>query len=74
MTQAQIEAIEQVRKILIEHFDSWLLTYRITDERMGSKIHHDWHGHVSDVLGLSVITQNRLTEFTSLRGNNANSQ
>jgi len=68
MTQAQDQAIAEVRKIMKQHFDSWLITYRITDENLNSKIHHDWHGDVVDIVGLSSITQQRLLQYTSLRG------
>ncbi len=68
MTQQQDKAIAEVKKILKENFDSWILTYRITDENLNSKINHDWHGDIVDIVGLSAITQSRLLQYTSLRG------
>lgn len=68
MTQAQEQAITEVKKILKEHFDSWILTYRITDENLRSKVNHDWHGDIVDIVGLTTITANRLQEYTSLGG------
>lgn len=52
----------------MQHFDSWLLTVDITNEHLESKIHHDWHGNISQVVGLSSITQERLLQYTSLKG------
>jgi hypothetical protein len=68
MTEQQQQAVGQVCRLMKENFDSFILTYRITDENLGSKIHHEWHGHLSDVVGLAAITQHRLGEITSLRG------
>lgn len=67
MTPEQEKAIAEVRKLMKEYFDSWLLTYRITDENLNSKINHDWHGDIVDVVGLSSITQSRLLQYTALR-------
>lgn len=67
MTPQQERAIEEVRKLLSANFDSWILTYRITNENLRSKINHDWRGDIADVVGLSAITQSRLIEYTSLR-------
>lgn len=55
-----------VRRIMKEHFDSWIVTYRITDENLNTKINHDWHGDIVDVVGLSSITQNRMLQYTAL--------
>lgn len=68
MTPTQEAAIIEVKKILKEHFDSWILTYRITDENLRSKVNHDWHGDIVDIVGLTTITHNRMQEYTSLRG------
>lgn len=68
MTQAQENAIAEVKKILKEHFDSFIITYRITDENLRSKVNHDWHGDIVDVVGLSSIAQSRLLQYISLKG------
>jgi hypothetical protein len=68
MTPKQEQAIIEVRKILKEHFDSFIITYRITDENLRSKVNHDWHGDIVDVTGLASITQARMLQYTSLKG------
>lgn len=60
LTTKQAEAIEAVRRIMCENFDSFIVSYRITDENLRSSIMHDWHGDITDVIGLAVITQDRL--------------
>jgi hypothetical protein len=67
MTPVQEKAIAEVRKILKENFDSWLISYRITNENLQTKINHDWHGDIVDVVGLSSITQSRLLDYVALR-------
>jgi hypothetical protein len=71
MTPQQEEAMKEVRKLMVQNFDSWLLTYSITNENLQTKINHDWHGNISDVVGLSSITQSRLLEYVSLRSTKA---
>lgn len=68
MTPLQDNAIHQVRKILCEHFDAWLLTFQITNEKLESKINHDFHGNIAEISGLSTITHERLAQFHSIRG------
>lgn len=68
MTDLQEKAIAEVRKILKEHFDSWIISYRITDEHLRTKVNHDWHGDIVDAVGLSSITNHRMLELLSLSG------
>lgn len=68
MTPAQENAITEVRKILKENFDSFIVTYRITDEGLRSKVNHDWHGDIVDIVGLAAITHSRMLQYTSLKG------
>lgn len=68
MTPAQEQALKDARKILMQHFDAWLLTVDITNENLKSKIHHDWHGNIAQVVGLGAIAHERLIQYTSLRG------
>ena len=68
MNLVQSQAIEEVRKLMIANFDSYLLTYRETNEKMQSKIGHDWHGDVAGVVGLAAITNSRMLQYSSLKG------
>jgi len=67
MTRNQEQAIQEVRKILKSQFDSWIVTYRITDENLKTKVNHDWHGDIVDVVGLSAMTNHRMMTYTDLR-------
>lgn len=60
LTPKELEAISRVRKIMTEHFDSWIVTYRRTDENLISSINNEWHGDISDVVGLTTVSQARL--------------
>lgn len=68
MTPTQQQAIAAVRSIMMQNFDAFVLSYRITGENLDSKINHEWHGNITDVIGLVAITEKRLLEYTSLRG------
>lgn len=69
MTPKQEATIAEVRKLLKGDFDSWVLAYKITDENLQSKVNSDWHGHMSDIVGLTSITHSRLLEMMSLKRN-----
>lgn len=47
------EAIKESKKILMEHFDSFCINLKIKDENLRTKIWHEWHGDITDVLGLN---------------------
>lgn len=58
----------EVRRLLKGQFDSWIVTYRITDENLRTKINHDWHGDIVDVVGLSAIAYHRMMTYTDIKG------
>lgn len=58
----------EVRRLMKLHFDSWIVSYRITDEGFRTKIHQDWHGDIVDVTGLAAIANARMLQLTNLRG------
>lgn len=65
MTNLQEQAIKEITKILNLHFDSFILTTKSTDETMQDAINTDWHGSLSDVVGLVEITKNRLMKIST---------
>lgn len=67
MTALQNQAIEEVRRIMKANFDSFILTYRITDEHLKTRVNHDWHGDVVDIVGLAAMTNHRMMSYTDLR-------
>lgn len=62
MTHIQEEALGQIRKILKSNFDAFVLTYKIKDENMRSCFNHEWHGDISDVIGMNHICGIRLNK------------
>jgi hypothetical protein len=62
MKQEQEQAIKDVRVILNRHFDAWIVNYKIKDENLRSQISHDWHGDITDVIGLNRIAEQRVLE------------
>jgi hypothetical protein len=68
MTQLQEQAIAEVRRLLKLHFDSWILSYRITDEGLRTKVNQDWHGDIVDVTGLAAVANHRMLQISELKG------
>ena len=64
----QEQALEQVRKIMVEHFDSWILSYKMKNENMRSAVMHSWHGDAPDVLGLTVIAKEKVIDYIRSAG------
>lgn len=60
MTAAQNEAIEKAKAILMDHFESLVIATRSTDENLKDEMNTDWHGPISDCLGMAVISQERI--------------
>jgi hypothetical protein len=72
MKQEQEQAIRDVRIILNRHFDAWIVNYKIKDENLRSQISHDWHGDITDVIGLNRIAEQRVLEsYFSRKDHNA---
>lgn len=67
MTPLQEKAVDNARALLTEHFDSWVMTYKVKNENLKCKIEHDFHGDITDIVGLVAITQSRLLEITSMK-------
>lgn len=47
---------------MTEHFDAWLLTHKIKGENLQTSISHDWHGDISDIIGMNTIGGTRLMQ------------
>jgi hypothetical protein len=60
MTPTEESALEEAKAILKLHFDSFLVTTRVSDEGTRDRVNSDWHGSLSDVIGLHHITGLRL--------------
>ena len=60
MTESQTQAIADVRKLMNANFDSWVLSHKLVSENLRSSIGQDWHGDISDVIGLTDVTKSRL--------------
>ncbi len=58
--------MNQVRSLMKGAFDSWIITYRITDENLRTKVNHDWHGDIVDIVGLASLTNHRMLTYTDL--------
>ena len=62
MTQAQSDAIEQIRHLVREHFDAGLVA--VTAEIEESDIHDSteilWHGGYARAIGLCQIARKRI--------------
>lgn len=63
MTQAEEQAIDEVRGILRLHFDTFTITTRTADEDGTDRINSDWHGPLSDVIGMHRITGLRMDQI-----------
>lgn len=59
MTPAQETALGEVRRILTENFDSWVIASRTTDEVDRVDINTAWRGSLDSIVGLISITQMR---------------
>ncbi len=64
----QQKALDQSRKLLTEHFDSWIISYKFKNENNQSAVLQSWQGDSSDVLGLTVVAQKRVIDFIENAG------
>lgn len=60
MTPLQDKALIDVKHILNSNFDAFVLTTRSCDEFTSDSVNTDWHGSLSDVIGLNHISGKRL--------------
>jgi hypothetical protein len=60
MSDAQEAAVKECRKILEEHFEAFLLSFRTTAEDGTDKTGHDWHGKMTEIEGLSQLAVRRV--------------
>ncbi len=65
MNKIQEDTMEEVRRLMKGQFDSFIITYRITDENLNTKVNHDWHGDIVDVVGLAAMTSHRMLALSS---------
>lgn len=60
MTSSEEQALNDAKKILRLHFDAFTVTTRTADEYGADRINSEWHGALSDVIGIHRITGLRL--------------
>lgn len=63
MTPSEESALSEVKAILALHFDAYTITTRTADEDGTDRVNSDWHGALSDVIGLHRITGLRLDQL-----------
>lgn len=68
MTAAEESALEEAKGILRLHFDAFTISTRTADEDGTDRINSDWHGALSDVMGIHRITGLRLDDIALKRG------
>lgn len=67
MTPAEESALAEVRRILSLHFDAFVLSTRTSTENGADRINTDWHGALSDVMGIQRISSLRMDEIAKQR-------
>lgn len=60
LTEQQVKALDQVRHILSANFDAWIICYRTSDENLRSMVLNEWQGDITDVIGLTAVSHDRL--------------
>lgn len=60
MTETEEQALSEAKAILRLHFDSFVITTRISDFDGSDRVNSDWHGSISDIIGLNRVTALRL--------------
>lgn len=68
MTSAEESALNEVRAILRLYFDAFVITTRTHDEDGTDRINSDWHGALSDAIGLNRVTTLRMDRIAIDRG------
>lgn len=67
MTSTQEQALNEAKELLKLHFDSFVITTRYCDENINDSVGSDWHGAISDIVGLNRVTQLRV-EAIAIQG------
>ena len=67
MTPAEESALGEAKAILRLHFDAFVLSTRTADEDGTDRINTDWHGALSDVMGIQRISSLRMDEVAKQR-------
>lgn len=68
MTTSEEAALQEAKSILRLHFDAFVITTRTHDEEGTDRINSDWHGALSDAIGLNRITTIRMDAIAIERG------
>lgn len=68
MTDAEESALSEAKAILKLHFDAFTITTRASDETGTDRINSDWHGALSDVIGMHRITMLRMDRIALEHG------
>lgn len=67
MTPAEEIALNEAKVALAAHFDAFVITTRVKDGN-SDRVNSDWHGPLSEVIGLNRITQLRMDRIAVARG------
>lgn len=68
MTPAEEKALSEAKGILLLHFDAFTITTRSADEDGTDRVNSDWHGALSDVMGIHRMTGLRLDDIARNTG------
>lgn len=68
MTEAEETALQEAKAVLRLHFDAFTITTRTADEDGTDRVNSDWHGSLSDVIGIHRITGLRLDDIARAGG------
>lgn len=63
MTTAELAALAEAKAILRLHFDAFIVTTRTSDENGYDQVNTDWHGSLSDIIGIHRMTAVRLDKL-----------
>lgn len=67
MKPSEESALDEAKAILRLHFDAFVITTRTSDDGGSDRINSDWHGALSDVIGIQRITSLRLDRVAMKR-------
>lgn len=67
MSPSEELALNDAKAILRLHFDAFVVTTRTSDEDGTDRINSDWHGPLSDIIGIHRITSLRLDNIAVQR-------
>jgi hypothetical protein len=60
MTQAQRDILAQVKELMNEHFDSWILQFQTENDDKTDTVDTMWHGGYATAIGLCRIAEREI--------------